>query len=548
MASRFWTIIAGVTLGYLALVVRLYDLQLVRGEHFLARAQSQYRAAVALDAPRGLIYFTGKDGTRFPVALNKEFPVIYAAPKAIEDAEEAAHTLAGTLPFSADELRAKFSQPNSLYQLLVKRADEAVVQAVEDLNVKGIYADTMPGRYYPNGALGAQVVGFVGPGGGEGERGNYGIEKFYDGELRGTAGTSVNGTFIAPQAGSDAVLTLDPTVQFEAERTLKDLVANYRAQGGTVIVEEPKTGKVLAMASFPAFDPNSYGRFPLENLANPAVQKIYEPGSVLKVITMVSAVDAGAVTPETTYTDRGMLTMNGYTIKNFDYDVRGGHGKVSMEYVLKHSLNTGAVFVEQKLGNAAFLEYLKRFGLAEKTGITLPGELKGSVRPLLERGVRDIAFATASYGQGVAVTPLGLVQAVGAIANGGNLMRPYLDARLEPQVVRRVVSESAAKQVTQMMVAAVDTAAVAGVSGYAIAGKTGTAFVPDFKKGGYTDNVINTYVGFGPATAPRFIILIKLDQPPDAPLAGFSVVPSFQNLAQFLLNYYNIPPDRLEKQ
>ena len=175
----------------------------------------------------------------------------------------------------------------------------------------------------------------------------------------------------------------------------------------------------------------------------------------------------------------------------------------------------------------------------------MPGEIKGSVRPLLERGVRDIAFATASYGQGIAITPLGLLQAVGAIANGGNLMRPYLDASLSPKVVRRVVSAEAAQAATKMMVTAVDQAGVARIDGYAIAGKTGTAFVPDFKKGGYTEDVINTYVGFGPVKNPRFIILIKLDQPPDAPLAGFSVVPAFRNLAQFILNYYGIPPDRL---
>ncbi len=546
MAFRFWAVICGVALAYLALIGRLYDLQLVRGGQFLARAQSQYRAIASFEAPRGLIYFTDKDGVRFPMALNKDFPIIYAVPKEIDDPEEAANTLVGVLPLSVDELRAKFSRQGSLYGLLSKRPDEATANAVVALGLKGIYVDAMSGRSYPNGTLGAQVLGFVAPdASGEEEKGRYGVEEFYDNTLKGAPGVEEDGKFTAPQSGGDVVLTLDPTIQAETERVLKDLVATYRAQGGSIVIEEPKTGKILAMGSYPTFDPNSYRTSPLGDFMNPAVQRIYEPGSVLKVITMAGAIDAGKVTSSTTYIDKGMLTMNGYTIKNFDYATRGGHGKVSMTYAIEHSLNTGAVYAQRELGNVSFLEYLRRFGLDQKTGITLPGEIKGSVRPLLERGARDIVFATASYGQGIAVTPLGLLQAVGAIANGGNLMRPYVDARLNPEVVRRAVSEDAAKQVTTMMVAAVDRAAVARVNGYAIAGKTGTAFVPDFKKGGYTENVINTYVGFGPATNPRFVILIKLNQPPDAPLAGFSVVPAFQNLAQFMLNYYSVPPDRL---
>lgn len=546
MALRFGTLVTGVILAYTALVWRLYDLQLLHGGQFLARAQSQYRAAVSLEAPRGLIYFTDKAGGRFPMALNQDFPVIYAVPKAVEDSKEAAHTLSGILPFSPDELQTKLSKTQSSYVLLAKRVDEATASAVESLGLKGIYADTIPGRFYPQGTMAAHVLGFMGSNGKEeGEKGKYGVEEFYDTKLSGTAGEAAGERFTAPEAGEDITLTLDPAIQLQTEQVLKDLVASYRAQGGSIVIEEPKTGKILAMASFPTFDPNSYGLSSLESFMNPVTQRIYEPGSVLKVVTMAGAIDAGKITPDTTYVDPGKLTMNKRTIKNFDFDTHGSHGKVSMTYVIAHSLNTGAVFAEQKLGNDAFLEYLRKFGLDQKTGITLPGELKGTLRPLLERGAGDIAFATASYGQGIAVTPLELIQAVGAIANGGTLMRPYLDARLEPEVVRRVVSKEAAAETAGMMVAAVDSANVARVNGYAIAGKTGTAFVPDFKKGGYTDNVINTYVGFGPVSSPRFIILIKLDQPPDAPLAGFSVVPAFQNLAQFVLNYYGVPPDRL---
>ncbi|MCR4328524.1 MAG: penicillin-binding protein 2 [Patescibacteria group bacterium] len=548
MAIRFWLVIIGVFIGYLGLLGRLYDLQLVRGGQFLARAQSQYRAALSLDAPRGLIYFTDKDGAHVPVALNEDYPLIFAVPKVIEDADEAAHMLARVVNIPVDELFKKFSNKDSLYVLLDKRADAEMVNAIQALNLAGVYVDFAPGRLYPNGAMAAHVLGFVSPDDdGREAHGRYGVEKQYDDVLRGIAGVVDGKNFSEPEAGNNIILTIDPTLQLEAERVLKDIIAEYRAPGGSVIVGDPNTGKILAMGSYPSFNPSTYGSSPLSNFPNPLLEMIYEPGSVLKVVTMAGAIDAGKITPDTIYFDHGKISMNGYTIKNFDYDVRGGHGEVSMTYVIEHSLNTGAVFAQQQLGNASFLSYLQRFGLGDKTGITLPGEVRGSLRPLEQRSVRDIAFATASYGQGIAVTPIELIQAVGAIANGGKLMKPFIDANKSPEIVRRVVSEDAAKQVTQMMISGIDRAGVAKISGYSLAGKTGTAFVPDFKNGGYTENVVNTYVGFGPASNPRFIILLKLNQPPDAPLAGYSVVPAFRNLAQFILNYYNIPPDRISE-
>ena len=209
-------------------------------------------------------------------------------------------------------------------------------------------------------------------------------------------------------------------------------------------------------------------------------------------------------------------------------------------------MNTGAVFVERRMGRDLFKNYVQKFGFGEKTGIGLLGEVAGDIRRLSPKE-KDIAFATAAYGQGIAVTPLELINAVSAVANGGTLMRPYVDASLSPSVVRSVVSKDATKKVTEMMVSAVTKAKVAEISGYAIAGKTGTANVPDFKNGGYTDDVINTYVGFAPAANPRFSVLIKLDEPLGKQLAGVTVVPAFREIAEFTLNYYNVPPDRLEK-
>ncbi|MBI4087446.1 MAG: penicillin-binding protein 2 [Candidatus Liptonbacteria bacterium] len=528
------------------MLFHLYDLQIVKGGYYLARSGAEYLAQEYLDANRGAIYFTGRNGSFLPAVLNKDFPIVYAVPKEIEDVSEAAHALAPILERPAEELKTLFSKKNDLYEMLVKKADPALASQIADLKIKGISVDKQAGRFYPLGSLASHALGFVGPTAqSAADAGHYGLEEFYNKDLSGERG-SVSGSKIKKTVpGKDVVTTLDPNIQIEAERILENLVKTYKARGGSVIVEDPRTGRILAMGSYPDFDPNQYGEFPIASFLNPNVQQVYEPGSVFKAITMATGIDSGKITPDTTYYDTGTLTINGRTISNYDLKKHGPYGKATMTNVIEHSINTGAVFAERQIGREIFTAYLKDFGFSEKTGIDLPGELKGDLRRLNPKE-RDVAFATASYGQGVAVTPIELITAMAALANGGNLMRPYLNAELEPRIIRRVVSEETARQVTNMMISAVDNAEIAKINGFTIAGKTGTAYVPDFKKGGYTDNVINTYVGFGPASDPKFIALIKLNEPQGAPVAGLSVVPAFRDLAQFILNYYRVSPDRLE--
>jgi cell division protein FtsI (penicillin-binding protein 3)/stage V sporulation protein D (sporulation-specific penicillin-binding protein) len=272
---------------------------------------------------------------------------------------------------------------------------------------------------------------------------------------------------------------------------------------------------------------------------NPAVQGLYEPGSVFKPITMAIALDSGAVTPSTTFYDPGYFTADGKTIKNWDLKA---HGELTMTNVIEQSINTGTVFAEKKTGHKTFYNYLLKFGIKELTDVDLPGEQAGRLTPL-EKYPRDINFATASYGQGVALTPIRLITSISAIANGGVLRSDFITKTGAKTRESRVISEKAAREVTDMMISAVRKAKIAAIPHYRIAGKTGTAFRPDFQNGGYTDKVINTYVGFAPAYNPRFTVLIKLDEPENAPLAGTTVVPAFHELAQFLLNYYNVPPD-----
>lgn len=555
MVIRLSILTVCLALIYSVLLFHLYDLQLVKGGYYLARSGAESLSREYLNANRGAIYFTGKSGSLLPAALNKDFPIIYADPREIDDVSEAANALAPLLSArggsafggkkSVEALKALFSKKNDSYEVLVKKADPALASEVSDLKIKGVYVDTEADRFYPLAALASHVLGFVGPTAQSAlDAGHYGLEEFYNKDLSGERGSVSESKIKKPVPGKDIVTTLDPNVQIEAERILENLIKTYKAQGGSVIVEDPHTGRIFAMGSYPDFDPNQYSEFPVSSFLNPNVQQIYEPGSVFKAITMAAGIDAGKITPDTTYYDTGTLTINGRTISNYDLKKHGPYGKATMTNVIEHSINTGAVFAERQIGREIFTTYLKAFGFSEKTGLDLPGELKGDLRRLNPKE-RDVAFATASYGQGVAVTPIELITAMAALANGGNLMRPYLNVDLEPHVIRRVVSEQTAQQVTRMMISAVDKAEVAKINGFTIAGKTGTAYVPDFKKGGYTDNVINTYVGFGPASDPKFIALIKLNEPQGAPVAGLSVVPAFRELAQFILNYYNVPPDRL---
>lgn len=538
---KFLIFIFGIS--YFILIFNIYNLQIQKSAYYLTKAETQERASGVLEAPRGNIYFTDRSNNLIQAALNKEYPTIYAVPKEIQQQATSsiayAEELSPIVNLSTEELKKLFAKPNDLYELLVDKASTEQIQKINSLNLKGIYTDSHLLRFYPFEDLAAHLLGFVGSTS-ETKKGVYGLELYFDETLAGKAGEIKGDKIIEAKAGSDLILTIDRNIQSEAEEILKKLIAQYDAVAGTVIVQVPQTGKILAMASFPNFNPNDYSKYEIKNFLNPAVQGVYEPGSVFKLITMSAGIDSGKISPDTTYTDTGSVTFNGMTIQNWDLKA---HGVQTMTGVIEQSINTGAVFAERKTGPDIFYNYLIKFGFSEATNISLPGEVKGNINNL-KKG-QDIDFATASFGQGVAITPIELISAVSAIANNGVLMKPLILTDEKPQVVRKVISADTAKAVTQMMVSAVGKNVIADIPNYSIAGKTGTAFVPNFGGKGYTDQVINTYMGFAPAFNPAFTILIRLDKPSGSPLAGQTVVPAFRELTQFILNYYNIAPDKL---
>ncbi len=524
MKTRFFILFSFFSILFILLGWKLYALQIDKGALYSEKAAARDELADRQILRRGQILFTDRNGGSIPVALNKEFPHIVAVPKAMKDAVGAARALAPLVGIDEKRLITAFSATSSQYYSLVDKASSETVDAVKALGIPGIEIRDSQYRYYPFESLAAQLLGFVGKTDEKPDPvGLYGLEKLDDIKLA---------------SGEDVRLTIDRNLQAEAEQTLSKLITEHKASGGTILIEEPKTGKILAMASAPSFDPNEYGKYEFKTFMNPAVQAVYEPGSVFKPLTMSAGIDSGTFTPDTTYIDTGSVTLNGKKITNWD---RKAHGKITMTGIIEDSVNTGAIWAEQKMGRTIFRNFLKTIGFGAPTNIDLPDEVNGSINNLERKNAQDIDYATASYGQGTSVTPVQLISAFSAIANGGLLMRPYVHANSAPYVVRRVMSADTAQKVTKMMEVAVIKNVLADIPQYRVAGKTGTAFIPE--KGKYSEtDLIHSYVGFAPAGNAQFVILMKLEKP-DKPLAGATVVPKFKDLAQFVLNYYNIPPD-----
>ena len=322
------------------------------------------------------------------------------------------------------------------------------------------------------------------------------------------------------------------------------------AKGGIIIIQDPTTGKILAMADNPSFDPNNYSDYQPGLFLNKSIQEVFEPGSSYKPITMAMGLDLGKVTPQTTFTDVGFIKAAEYTIKNYSDKV---FGTQTMSQVLEKSINTGAMYVENTIGDENFLNYSINTGFGQRTGIDLPGEVNGDITNLYSK--RKINYLTASFGQGIAVTPIQLINAYSAIANGGKLMKPYIVEKIikegggemvtKPEIMSIPFSEKTSNKLKTMLVGVVDNGFdKARINGYDIAGKTGTAQIPD-GKGGYEEKeFIHDFLGFAPAYDPKFVILIKMERPKGIQFAADRLSPTFREVAQFLINYYKIPPTR----
>ncbi len=544
------------------ITVRLFSLQVLGYEDYRMSAEQIHSYSKKILPKRGEVFLKDRT-TTFPAIMNREYTLVYAVPKYVPDPLKAAEALAPILEMEKELLLEKLSKKNDVYEILKKKVPEEKINQIKSLELIGIHFETEQLRYYPEPGFGGHVMGFLGY---EGStlKGRYGIEGYFDSLLRGKNGSVKlekdpigalipvgNQENIDPVHGSKIILTLERSLQLTVCDELKKWVLQHGADGGSVIIMEPYSGKILAICSTPDFDSNDYAKAEVSSYSNPALYDVYEPGSIFKPITMAIGLDLGKITPTTTYEDTGKVVIGSYTIKNSDGKK---HGKQTMTQVLEESLNTGTIFVARKIERKNFLDYLKNFGFGIKTGIELGPEAKGDISSLRDK--RDIYLATASFGQGISVTPLQIVVAFAALANGGNLVQPTIieeiihsDGRQEktnPKIVRRVISESASSLISGMLVNVVRNGhgKKAGVPLYYIAGKTGTAQVPRKDKKGYESGAtIGSFIGYGPVGHPRFVMLVKIDRPRDVQWAESSAAPLFGTLAKFLLQYYEVPPD-----
>ena len=552
------------------IIARLFILQIIQHEYYALFALNTHEISEKLFPRRGEIYFKdSRTNATYPAAVNKDFYLVYAVPAEVVKAkqvEATVATVATVLGISDEEqkknLLQKLSKSDDPYEPVAKKVPEDKVVELRQANLKGIYAIPQRYRFYPEESLASSVLGFVKTEEEGTMVGQYGLEGYWDKKIAGKGGfvsgergalggwiTLADRTFVEPEDGMSLVLTIDRALEYKACETLRKGLIEYKAKSASLIMMDPNSGAILAMCSLPDFDPNNYSQ--VEDVSvfnNTTVFTPYEPGSVFKSVTMAAGLDLGLVTPETTYTDPCERTINGRLIRNADERC---YGKQTMTNVLEKSINTGVVMVQEKMGNEQFKKYVERFGFGQKTGITLNTEVAGDISALGNKG--QIFGATASYGQGILATPLQIAVAYSAIANDGNLPKPYIVEELRyangkvekinPETVEQVIASRSAKLLSGMLTSVVEhTYKAARIPGYYVAGKTGTAQIAE--KGGYSATRTNhTFVGFAPADSPRFVLVVKYEEP-ERRWAESTTVPVFQEVMKFALDYYGVPMER----
>lgn len=548
----------------LLIVARLYFLQIVDGEEYRARAQNQHESRENL-FDRGNIYFTRKDGTLISAAAVSEGYRIALNPSLVKDARTAYETLSKHMALDETVFFAAAAKSDDPYEVLASRVASDVGDAIMRDKIPGVIIERERWRSYPAQEKAAATVGFVGYDERNALTGRYGLERYYEATLaRAESGLfdnffaqlfsnldSVTGDARGVREG-DVITSIEPLVQEQLLQVLREANERYGSRMTGGIVMDPSTGEIIALQTYPSFDPNEFRTSDPELFGNPLVEHVYEFGSIMKALTMAAGFDAGVISRGSTYEDTGCATLSGKKFCNHDLKARGITG---MQDVLSHSLNLGVAFIAQKLGHERFREYFKNLGFDTETGIDLPSEVRGQMKNL--DAAVDVEFATASFGQGIAVSPIEMIRALSTLANGGQLITPHLGRaiRHETGIERKlswpkpeqVFSKEAANEVTRMLVAVVDEALAGGtvkVEEMSIAAKTGTAQVAGPHGGYEAGKYFHSFFGYFPAFSPRFIILLYTREPQGVQYASETLTHPFMDLAQFLISYYDIPPDR----
>jgi len=559
-ALRINFILFLIILGGGILLSRLFYLQITQGDYYKAQAKGQQNYIIEKEGKRGSVFF--KEGEI--LALTKDAPYLFVSPEEITEKEETAKTLGNIINMESSELLSKMSVGGSFYEIVLKEISDELADDINKANLKGVYVGYKKKRYYPNETIASNVIGFINEAG----IGQYGIEGYYNKELKGLKETQKKENnpwkFIFSSSEKDSLngaslnLTLDYNIQFMADKLIKEGVEKYKAKSGEIIVMNPNTGEIIAMAQYPNFDPNNYkNQTSYSVFQNNSIEKLFEPGSIFKPITMAIALNENLVEPDTMFEDYlGYVQYGKYKVSNYS---EKAWGKTSMTTILEKSINTGVIYVENLIGHKKFLEYVENFGFFKKTDIDLSGEISSEnkeIKKALQQKI-EVTFANASFGQGINITPLQITTAFCSIANGGNLIKPYIvkeilingeAKKIEPEIEKNIISQETSLDLKKMLISVVENGygRTGKVDGYYIAAKTGTSQIPwsslGINKSGYSDETWQTFLGFAPALDPKFVALVKIDSP-ETSTSEYSAGPVFQELADYILKYWQIPPD-----
>lgn len=551
---------------FILIFSQLFYVQIIQHKVYAALADGQQQVIEQLFPQRGRIFSREDDGQLYPLADNHNEDLLAAEPWRLTNVPEVVDKLKNILALTDTEaqlLSDKLNDKEKRYYPIKHRLTVAQSEAVKNLDIVGLQLIPEPWRIYSEGEITSNLLGFVGFNDDK-KIGRYGLEQYWEKQLAGQMGylsgfKSGGGSLIAaatkvfePAAnGDDLVLTINRSLQFIACKGLIETVKKWEAAGGAVVVMEPQSGAILAMCSAPTFDANNYQQ--VEDIAAYENHSLipYEPGSVFKPIAMAVALEVGAVTPQTTFEDPGQISIGGFSIKNAKDK---NWGKQTMVGVLEHSINTGMVFVMRKTTPAVLAKYVPLFGFGSPSGVELIRDNPGNISSLKKGG--EIYAATASFGQGITVTPIQLAAAYSALVNGGRLMKPYVVSELiksdgtkqvtQPQVVRQVISPAIASTIKAMLVSVVKNGPIlnAQIPNFWVGGKTGTAQIADQRGQYYEDRANHTFAGFAPGSNPAVVVIVKLETPKVAWAEG-SAAPLFKEITMAALRLLRISPDNL---
>lgn len=548
----------------LILIGRLYSIQIVSGEMYSNRADRQYNKPQSDIFNRGSIYFDQRGGEPFTAATLKACFTVAINPKGIDDPEQIFNYLSPVILLDYDDFISRATKKDDPYEEIARKVEKTEAQVIKNLELPGVMVYEDRCRFYPGDSLASQTVGILGYQD-DVLAGRYGLERYYEDTLvrEQVSGytnffaeifTNLKETIFEEKTlRGDLYTSIELQTQLYLEKKLGEIQKKWSSDLSGGIIMDPKSGEIIAMAVAPSFNPNKVSNEEVLIFSNPLVENVYEMGSIIKPLTIASGIDAGVITSKTTYKDEGFLVLNSARISNYDGK---GRGVVDMQEVLNKSLNTGVAFVVSRLGNQKFADYFRKLEMGEETGIDLPNETRGLINNLMSN--RDIEYATASYGQGIALTPIQTVRALATLANKGLLNNPHIVRKISYDVGisnsapfgegKQVFSEETTEEVTRMLVNVVDDALLDGKiknPRYSVAAKTGTAQIAkDGESGYYTDRFLHSFFGYFPAYEPKFIVFLYTVYPKNVSYASETLTESFADITQFLINYYEIPPDR----